>query len=35
MFPAATDETAVRQDKVVVVFNFFDELHRIAVPKKD
>jgi hypothetical protein len=26
----AVDESAVRQDKVVFIFNFFDELRRIA-----
>jgi hypothetical protein len=31
---AASDEASVKQDKVVVVVNFFDELRRIALPGK-
>ena len=31
---AAAEETEVRQDKVVFITNFFDELRRIAPPAK-
>ena len=30
----AAEETEVRQDKVVFITNFFDELHRIAPPAR-
>ena len=32
--PVSETQIAVKQDKLVFIFNFFDELRRLAPPKK-